>query len=80
MDSDETTLIYIPPGNTTITLPPTVTAIGDTVLQYSPNLKELILQDTSKWISDKGILYSSNMETLVAVCGGVTSVEVPSSV
>ena len=74
MDKSESKLLFIPPGLTNITIQSTVTDIGETILQNQQQLTDITLQSTDNFQTENGVLYSNDFKTLVAVCGGITSV------
>ena len=77
MNSEKTTLIFIPPGSDTITLPETIEVIGKTLLQEQENLINITLTNKTIWdTKGDGVLYSNDFTELISVCGGITSVVV----
>ena len=71
-NSDE--ILFIVGSQTTITIPSTVTKLGQTILQSQMELTTINIQEGSIFSSTDGVLYQGT--TLIAVCGGITSVTV----
>ena len=74
MNKNKTTLLFLPTGNNEITIQKSITSIGETLLQSQPLLTNIILESKDIWETESGVLYSNDFKTLVAVCGGITSV------
>ena len=80
MDKENTTILFIPQTNTTITIPETIIMLGETLLQSQNKLTEIKLLNKDVWDTEDGVLYSNDFSSLIAVCGGKTSVTVHSGV
>ena len=74
MDLQQTTFVFIPPGNSTISFPSTVTTVAETLLQSQKSLTTIDLSNNQNFDTEDGVLYSKGYQELIAICGGITNV------
>ena len=70
-------LIYIiPSGKTEVTISENVDDIGDTLLQSQKSLTTLIVDENNQHFKESnGVLYNYDFTKMIAVCGGIKTVE-----
>ena len=80
MNKEKTQILFIPSGKTKLDIPSSIEHLGQTLLQSSTELTEISLENNVKWSTEKGILYSPDFQTIIAICGGVQEAVINSNV
>ena len=80
-DKDVTTLIRCPCGKTSITIPNSVTSIGNYAFSFCSSLTSIEVDaNNPNYASIDGVLYDKDVTTLICCPGGKTSITIPNSV